>query len=73
MMTEKLEIEQEWEAAQAALRAAMEIPGGEERVEALKKAGRLRYRADQRRRAFEEAYEDVHITTRLKKAKGMER
>ncbi len=70
MTTEKSEIEQEWEAAQDALRAAMAIPSGEERVEALKKAGRLRYRADQRRRAFEEVREDT--TTWLEKDEGSE-
>jgi hypothetical protein len=54
MKTERSEIEQQWEAAQAAVRAAMNVPGGTERIAALKKAGQLRFEADKRRRAFEE-------------------
>jgi hypothetical protein len=41
--------DQEWEAAQAALEAARQLPVGAERAEALKKAGKLRYDADQNR------------------------
>ena len=47
-------VEEEWEAAQVALNDAQTLPGGPERVEALKRAGRLRYKADQRRRSVEE-------------------
>ncbi|MDB5611182.1 MAG: hypothetical protein JWP25_8082 [Bradyrhizobium sp.] len=39
----------EWEAAQAALEAARQLPVGNERGEALKKAGQLRYDADRKR------------------------
>jgi hypothetical protein len=38
-----------WEAAQAALEAARQLPVGAERAEALKKAGQLRYDADKNR------------------------
>jgi hypothetical protein len=41
--------DQEWEAAQAALEAARQLPVGAERAEALKKAGKLRYDADKNR------------------------
>jgi hypothetical protein len=41
-----------WAAAEAALAAAQQMPGGPERVAALKKAGQLRFRADERRRAI---------------------
>ena len=41
-----------WAAADAALAAAQQMPGGPERVAALKKAGQLRFRADERRRAI---------------------
>ena len=47
-------VEEEWQAAQVALNDAQKLPGGPERVEALKRAGRLRYKADQRRRSVEE-------------------
>ena len=43
-------VEKEWRCAEAALSAAREMPAGPERIEALKRAGRLRYNADQRRR-----------------------
>jgi hypothetical protein len=46
-------VEEEWQAAQAALRAARSLPGGTERFSALRKAGQLRYDADQRRRVIE--------------------
>jgi hypothetical protein len=39
-----------WNAAEAALAAAKQLPSGPERVAALKKAGRLRFEADERRR-----------------------
>jgi len=47
-------VEEEWQAAQVALNDAQKLPGGPERIEALKRAGRLRYKADQRRRSIEE-------------------
>ena len=40
----------EWNEAQAALHAAQELPRGPDRIDALKKAGQLRFDADQRRR-----------------------
>jgi hypothetical protein len=52
MISQKEEqcVEEEWQAAEAALRAAQKLPGGIERFEALRKAGQLRYDADKRRR-----------------------
>ena len=47
-------VEEEWQAAQVALNDSQKLPGGPERIEALKRAGRLRYEADQRRRSVEE-------------------
>ena len=41
-----------WAEAEAVLAAAQQMPGGPERVAALKKAGQLRFRADERRRAI---------------------
>ena len=41
--------EEDWEVAQAALEAARQLPAGVERIEALKKAGQLRYDADEKR------------------------
>ena len=41
-----------WNEAEAALAAAQQMPGGPERVAALKKAGQLRFDADERRRAI---------------------
>jgi hypothetical protein len=38
-----------WEAAEAALDAARQLPAGVERFEALKKAGKLRLEADRKR------------------------
>ena len=48
----------EWEAAQAAVSAAQKMPGGPERIEALRKAGQLRFEADKRRRQREEPPSD---------------
>jgi len=50
---EEQSVEEEWRAAQAALNDAQKLPGGPERFEALKRASRLRYEADQRRRSIE--------------------
>ena len=47
-------VEEEWRAAQVALNDAQKLPGGPERIEALTRAGRLRYKADQRRRSVQE-------------------
>jgi hypothetical protein len=41
-----------WNEAEVALAAAQQMPGGPERIAALKKAGQLRFRADERRRAI---------------------
>jgi hypothetical protein len=41
-----------WGEAEAALTAAQQMPGGPERIAALKKAGQLRFEADERRRAI---------------------
>jgi hypothetical protein len=42
-----------WKVAEAALAKARGLPGGAERIEALKQAGRLRFEADQRRQKKE--------------------
>jgi hypothetical protein len=52
--TEEQSIEDQWRAAEAALADAQKMPGGPERIEALKRAGQLRYEADKRRRLIEE-------------------
>jgi hypothetical protein len=52
--TEEQSVEEEWRAAEAALADAQKLPGGSERIEALKRAGQLRYEADKRRRSIEE-------------------
>ena len=52
--TEEQSVEDEWRAAEAALANAQRLPGGPERIEALKRAGQLRYDADKRRRLTEE-------------------
>jgi hypothetical protein len=39
-----------WEAAQAALAAAQNLPAGSDRFAALRKAGQLRFDADEKRR-----------------------
>jgi hypothetical protein len=51
---EEQSVEEEWRAAEAALNDAQKLPGGPERIEALKRAGQLRYEADQRRRLIKE-------------------
>jgi hypothetical protein len=43
-----------WEAAQAALKAAQNLPSGPARFDALRKAGQLRFAADEKRRALRE-------------------
>ncbi len=56
MAPEKLEqvLEKEWEAAEAALKAAQEMPAGAERIAALRKAGQKRFDAFEKKRHFEE-------------------
>jgi len=41
---------EDWAEAQAALAAAQAMPGGPERIEALKRAGRMRFQATQGQR-----------------------
>jgi len=43
--------EDAWEAAERALEEARQITGGAERIEALRRAGKLRFEADKLRRA----------------------
>ena len=45
--------DEDWKAAELALEAARRLPGGAERIEALKQAGRLRLDADRRRQKKE--------------------
>jgi hypothetical protein len=44
----------DWKAAEVALEAARRLPAGAERIEALRRAGRLRFDADRKRLAKEE-------------------
>ena len=44
----------EWETAQAAFKAAQDLPTGPERFDALRKAGQLRFEADEKRRVLRE-------------------
>lgn len=44
----------DWRAAEAALAEARSLPGGPERIEALKNAGKLRFAADSKRRQEEQ-------------------
>jgi hypothetical protein len=43
--------EDDWEAAEEALKAAQQLPAGPKRIAALKKAGQMRYDAYEKRRA----------------------
>jgi hypothetical protein len=54
--------EQDLRAAELALKAAQEMPGGAERIAALKRAGQLRFDAYEKKRAIREAIdkESVH-------------
>ena len=45
--------DENWIAAEKALETARRLPGGRERIEALKHAGRLRFDADRKRRERE--------------------
>jgi hypothetical protein len=44
----------DWRFAEAALEKARSLPGGPERIEALKQAGKLRFAADKRRHKKEQ-------------------
>jgi hypothetical protein len=46
-----------WRAAEEALAVAKQMPGGPARVAALKEAGQLRFKADERRRVRREREE----------------
>lgn len=43
------------QTAEAALSAAQRMPGGPERIAALKRAGKMRFDADKRRRAVQDS------------------
>jgi hypothetical protein len=47
-----------WRAAEAALAAAQQMPGGPARVAALREAGQLRLKADERRLRKEQKERD---------------
>ena len=49
--------EEDWWAAEQALKAAQKMPGGPERIAALKRAGQLRYDAHERKRAIQDPIE----------------
>jgi hypothetical protein len=44
----------DWKAAEAALERARRLPGGAERIEALRHAGKLRFAADRKRHKKEQ-------------------
>ena len=44
----------DWKAAEAALEKARSLPGGTERIEALRHAGKLRFAADRKRHKKEQ-------------------
>ena len=50
----KKQAEEAWEAAQKALHEAQRLPGGAERIEALRRVGRQRFEADKLRRPQDE-------------------
>ena len=62
-----------WNEAEAALAAAQQMPQGPKRVAALKKAGQLRFRADERRRAIrdQERVSKLELDDRLIKAQHL--
>jgi hypothetical protein len=62
-------VEEEWQAAEAALKDAQKLPGGPARFEALKKAGQLRYEAGKRRRSIEEEMDRNKKLVRAEKRK----
>jgi hypothetical protein len=55
----------DWAEAEAALAAAQRMPEGPKRIVALKKAGQLRFRADQRRRAIRDQEMELAAKSRL--------
>lgn len=46
--------DEDWKAAEAALERARRLPGGPQRIAALRRAGQLRFAADRRRRKREQ-------------------
>jgi hypothetical protein len=52
-VTKQTRDEEDWKAAEAALDAAREMPSGAARIKAMKKAGKMRFEADRRRREQE--------------------
>jgi hypothetical protein len=44
----------DWKAAEAALEKARSLPGGPERIDALRRAGKLRFAADRERHKKEQ-------------------
>jgi hypothetical protein len=65
MSTKKTDdCEEEWQAAEVALKTAQKMPCGQERIEALKRAGQLRYEAGQRRRSSEPETDHVRSAAR---------
>ena len=48
------ELDEEIRAAEEALKAAQDMPGGPERIAALRKAGQMRFDAFEKKRHFEE-------------------
>jgi hypothetical protein len=57
--------DEDWKVAQEALEAARRLPAGVRRIEALKKAGRLRYDADKKRDGRSEPQEAGVSSTSL--------
>ena len=53
MTLELQQCEELWQAAEKLLKAAQELRAGPERIDALKAAGQLRYKADQHRRVIQ--------------------
>lgn len=49
------EEDEDWRAAEEALEKARKLPGGPERIEALRHAGKLRFDADRKRYRKEQA------------------
>jgi hypothetical protein len=47
--------EQDWQTAELALKAAQKMPGGPERIAALKRAGQLRFDAFEKMRVIQDA------------------
>jgi len=48
------ELDEEIRAAEEALKAAQDMPGGPERIAALRKAGQMRFDASEKKRHFED-------------------